>query len=399
MKKLITLLSLFLLLSTISFAQTFKIAGDFTDWGTNPIIMSKVGDTDVYKLTTTISNIGEHEFKVVVDDSWIDGSNRFFRTTEDNQEVTFYTRKSSEYWYVFCDAQEFYLVGDVVGGWDASKIQLIMNTSEKSYFIGDLTNGEYKLVTLAKNGDIIWSDIMENNFSLDDSQKYQITLDFTSMSVTAQYLGGVFDSYIFTDFTDENKRYSVSDFDGKSLGTFSTTQPLLIGGEISTYPRIFNGMTVKIYYKIDDDSSIKSFDLPWNADINTNDSKWQTGEGELINVSDGLSNGDHTISVWFYVAKLDYKIYDNNGGSYYVAYFSIDNTATSLYSNLINHSIITDGNQIKANFEGSAPIELYTINGTLLKKTVAVDSFEQADLLPGLYIIKINGKANKVLVK
>ena len=54
---------------------------------------------------------------------------------------------------------------------------------------------------------------------------------------------------------------------------------------------------------------------------------------------------------------------------------------------------------ICAGFEGSAAIELYTLNGTLLKKTVAVDSFEQTGLAPGLYIVKINGKASKVLVR
>jgi hypothetical protein len=61
--------------------------------------------------------------------------------------------------------------------------------------------------------------------------------------------------------------------------------------------------------------------------------------------------------------------------------------------------VYTDNLSVIAQFEGAAAVELYTVSGVLLKKTVAVDSFEQTGLAPGLYIVKINGKASKVAVK
>ncbi|MCL2650096.1 MAG: hypothetical protein FWD60_03590 [Candidatus Azobacteroides sp.] len=64
-------------------------------------------------------------------------------------------------------------------------------------------------------------------------------------------------------------------------------------------------------------------------------------------------------------------------------------------------SVIVRGmtSTIHAEFSGVALIELYATNGVLLNKTIAVDSFAQTGLASGLYIVKINGKASKVLVK
>ena len=62
-------------------------------------------------------------------------------------------------------------------------------------------------------------------------------------------------------------------------------------------------------------------------------------------------------------------------------------------------SVLAGRGSISAFFDGTAAIQLYSVTGTLLKDAAAVGSFEQAGLVPGLYIIKINGKAAKALVK
>ena len=49
---------------------------------------------------------------------------------------------------------------------------------------------------------------------------------------------------------------------------------------------------------------------------------------------------------------------------------------------------------ITAEFNGSANVELYSINGAMIDKTVAYGSYSR-DLNPGAYIIRINGKATK----
>jgi len=73
---------------------------------------------------------------------------------------------------------------------------------------------------------------------------------------------------------------------------------------------------------------------------------------------------------------------------------------TGLAKTTISGYTVTSGSTIiQAQFEGAAAVELYTISGVLLKKTVAVGSFEQTGLAPGLYIVKINGEASKVAVK
>ncbi|MCL1942396.1 MAG: T9SS type A sorting domain-containing protein [Candidatus Azobacteroides sp.] len=64
-----------------------------------------------------------------------------------------------------------------------------------------------------------------------------------------------------------------------------------------------------------------------------------------------------------------------------------------------NLNISSGQSLIRAQFEGAAAVELYTVSGMLLAKTVAVGSFEQTGVAPGLYIVKVNGKANKVAVK
>ena len=47
-------------------------------------------------------------------------------------------------------------------------------------------------------------------------------------------------------------------------------------------------------------------------------------------------------------------------------------------------------------FDGSANVELYSINGAMIDKTVAYGSYTR-DLNPGAYIIRINGKATKFI--
>ena len=58
--------------------------------------------------------------------------------------------------------------------------------------------------------------------------------------------------------------------------------------------------------------------------------------------------------------------------------------------------IIRTQSGITAEFNGSANVELYSINGAMIDKTVAYGSYTR-DLNPGAYIIRINGKATKFI--
>ncbi len=60
----------------------------------------------------------------------------------------------------------------------------------------------------------------------------------------------------------------------------------------------------------------------------------------------------------------------------------------------MNVRIMRTQSGITAEFNGSASVELYNINGAMIDKTVANGSYSR-DLNPGAYIIRINGKATK----
>ena len=67
--------------------------------------------------------------------------------------------------------------------------------------------------------------------------------------------------------------------------------------------------------------------------------------------------------------------------------------------NVDNLTIIGEKAALKVNFSGSANVELYSVQGALINKTVAADSYNYTNLPAGVYILKINGKAYKALVK
>ena len=54
-------------------------------------------------------------------------------------------------------------------------------------------------------------------------------------------------------------------------------------------------------------------------------------------------------------------------------------------------------NKVIASLEGKALIELYTISGQLIHNETATEKFEYP-VSSGIYLIRVNGKTNKVLV-
>ena len=61
--------------------------------------------------------------------------------------------------------------------------------------------------------------------------------------------------------------------------------------------------------------------------------------------------------------------------------------------------VIGDRTALTVQFTGNATIELYTIQGALLNKTVATGIYNRAGLPAGIYVVKVNNKAYKALVK
>jgi hypothetical protein len=87
----------------------------------------------------------------------------------------------------------------------------------------------------------------------------------------------------------------------------------------------------------------------------------------------------------------------SNGGANYVATFTTDNT-TGTSQTLNKIKVYAENNIVKATFSGKANIQLLTITGQQLKSTVATDEFAEK-VYPGVYVLRVNGKSHKVLVK
>ena len=259
-----------------------------------------------------------------------------------------------------------------------------------------LTPGDYTIE--------IWFSATDGVNTVYDSKGFanNYTASFTIPGAPPSPLKWIGDSFIYIgDSPEASTWYNVSGtgneltFNGTDLGEITS---LKIGGEAQTY-EILDGVTVLLNYMINGDGeNIQTIEIPWDSNTEHN-SVWKSTAGTDIIAALGLTQGDYTIDIWFSASDGAKTVYDSNFGMNYTASFTVlkGSGIAVLKDNSV--AIAAGKGSISASFEGAAAIELYTVNGTLLKKTVAVNAFEQTGLASGLYIIKINGKASKVLVK
>ncbi len=87
----------------------------------------------------------------------------------------------------------------------------------------------------------------------------------------------------------------------------------------------------------------------------------------------------------------------NNGNDYKVTFTKalITDVKNAFESSV---KIMNTSGNLTASFDGNATIELFNANGQLLKSTKASNVYSQ-DLKSGLYLLRINGTAHKVIVK
>jgi hypothetical protein len=174
-------------------------------------------------------------------------------------------------------------------------------------------------------------------------------------------------------------------FNGANIGTF-TTNSFTLGGELQVWPATDNAAS--LWYSIDGGAYV-AISLPRTGSDGNNSKHY--GESSVSLTS--LANGAHTISIYFQAGG----VYDNNGGSNFVANFTKD-VSTAL-SNVQSGFVIRSTNKlIDVSFEGTAHIELFTITGQLIKSVNVTNNFSSA-VHPGIYMLRINGATHKVLVK
>jgi len=183
-----------------------------------------------------------------------------------------------------------------------------------------------------------------------------------------------------------------SDFNGTNLGAVSV---LKIGANLTIKSMLDNAGTLN--YTIDN-SSAKSISLNRASTDLVGGDVFQISSG--VNVLDGLtlSNGSHTIAVWFTSSVDDVTDIDDNTGSKYIATFDINNTPTEVQSTEIIKSVFVSDKQLHAAFIGTAKVEIYTPTGQLIYVGFAKEQFSYAIQQSGIYLLRINGEPRKIIV-
>lgn len=215
-------------------------------------------------------------------------------------------------------------------------------------------------------------------------------LAISTLSTWAQSWCG--DSYMVVNsstwYTGSNSYLQAGGkFQGANLGTFATN--FTIGAELYCWPSTPSATTT-LNYSIDSGTSV-AIPISYFKEAGSN-SEFQSVSGGTVNIS-SLSNGSHSIAVWFKVNT----IYDNNANANFTASFT-KSTNTDVSNQLESAFIVsTLPGHIKAQFEGNATIELFTISGQLIDHKTAVNEYTQA-VKTGAYLLRINGKTQKILV-
>lgn len=396
------------------FAADLTVTGSFpgNSWNNAnaEFKMTEIGTTGVYSLEKTLP-AGTYEFKVFYSGTWNGpsaGDNRVF-TLASEKTVKFYAKDNGgSTTRFFCDAQELYVIGAAVGGWDVASMKLMTNTAAEAAYTADVVAGGYKIVVKDKNSNIVWNDITPSDQSVSSTGNHTFKLDFAAFTVTATAngqttpsLSSLSNSFITVGqdmntaaWYNANSTAQAENFNAKNLGSISS--PLYIGGEITTAP-VLDGVTVKMFCQIDE-LAITEIPLVWISNNGTTSSKWQTAAGTDIFSGYTLAKGTaYKLKIWFNATDGTTTLWDSNNMANYVADFTYD--ITSAIDNQNSSLKLSGSNRnVKATFNGEAQVELFTLSGQLIRNAKVANEFSQA-VSAGAYILRINGTAHKVLVK
>lgn len=156
---------------------------------------------------------------------------------------------------------------------------------------------------------------------------------------------GIFESYVIlnngsTTYYDAQANTANPDFQNANLGTFAAGSTFFLqGGEIKTWKN--NGGDVTggyLYYRVyvagDTAPSFIEINLPFVENLpNAGDQKWANTVSN-INLLNGLAAGNYILEVYFKATTNEGDKYSNNGGSNFIANFTVSN-------NVVLNGIVT----------------------------------------------------------
>jgi hypothetical protein len=394
------------------FAVNLTVTGSFPDnsWNnSNPDYqMTEIESSGVYMFEKTLP-AGTYEFKVCNTGTW-DGPG----TVENRQivlsaekNVKFYAKMNDSQILFFSDAQEIYVIGSAVGGWELANAKLMTNNTADATYTADVVGGNYKLIVKDINGAIVWNDITPSNMTVTANGNHTIKLDYVSFAATATAngsttptLSAVSDSYIFVGQSPESAvwyngsaPYQTENFNGKNLG--SVTTHVYLGAEITTAP-VLEDVVVKMFYQIND-LTVKEVLLPHDSDNGATSSKWKSTSGTNVFADYSLAKGEtYQLKVWFNATQGATTLWDSNNSANYIATFTYDlGTGTEKLTE--NFRIVTNDG-LKVILNSKSLVELYAINGQKVHSGVYENEFS---IRPesGIYMLKVNGETVKVAIR
>lgn len=411
MRKIFTLLFV-LCIPIFMFAVNLTVTGSFPDntWNnSNPDYqMTEIESSGVYMLEKTLP-AGTYEFKVFNTGTW-DGpgtvKNRQI-VLADEKTVKFYAKLNGSQILFFSDAQEIYVIGAAVGGWDLANAKLMTNNAADATYTADVVGGNYKLIVKDINGDIVWNDITPSDMTVTANGNHTIKLDYVSFAATATAngstsptLSAVSNSYIFVGQSPESATwyngsatFQTENFNAKNLGSFTT--PVYLGAEITTAP-VLEGVVVKMFVQVND-LAVKEVVLPHNSDNGTESSKWKSTTGTNVFADYSLVRGEtYQLKVWFNANQGETTLWDSNNSANYVASFTYDlGTDVEMLKN--DFKIMTNDG-LRVILGSKSIVELYNISG----QRIHSDMYENEFVFKpesGVYLLKINGVAVKVAIR
>jgi len=167
--------------------------------------------------------------------------------------------------------------------------------------------------------------------------KYISTILFSLFVFQSSYSQGIYESYIIMDvnaggntYYDLNATTGNGDFNGNNFGVFSTGNTLFLKGfEHKVWENGCSYDYSRLYYKVEESGENSASYLmlagAWDSYLGGNDHKWLNITAN-VNLLNGLAPGDYNITVYGEAdTSCQDPVYDINGGSNYVATFSIIN--------------------------------------------------------------------------
>ena len=201
---------------------------------------------------------------------------------------------------------------------------------------------------------------------------------------------GIYESYIIMDvdgggntYYDLNADTGNTDFNGNNFGVFSTGNTLYLKGfEHKVWENGCSFDYSRLFYKVEETSdnsgSFTMLSGGYAGGLGGNNHKWDN-QSANVNLLDGLAPGNYKITVYGEAdTSCQNPVYDNNGGSDYVATFSVINYSsdrTISTDDTFADVVVDSGVTLTISAAGSLNVtSTLTNNGTIVMQSSATNS-------------------------